>query len=91
MDLMLGINKSLAKINSGDSDLESCVLPKTALLILQFLVSSCHAKVSSLLLLETEVLLGEFFETNGQCFHIFFIHQLTWRNKFLAIEFSTVE
>jgi hypothetical protein len=48
----------------GDLILESFVLPKTVLLILQCEVSNCHARGSSFLFPETEVLLDEFFEPN---------------------------
>jgi hypothetical protein len=42
---------------AGDLILESLVLPKTALLILQCEVSRCHARGTSFLVPETEVLL----------------------------------
>jgi hypothetical protein len=44
--------------------LESLVLPKTALLILQFEVSRCDAKGTSFLLRETDILLDQLFEQN---------------------------
>jgi hypothetical protein len=62
------MRKSLVGITQekmcGDFILESLVLPKTALLILQCEVSCCHARGASFLFNETEVLLDEFFETN---------------------------
>jgi hypothetical protein len=57
----VGINQE----NMGsDLILEFIVLPKTALLILQCEVSHCHARGTSFLFPETEVLLDEFFEPN---------------------------
>jgi hypothetical protein len=59
----MGINKENM---GGDLILESLVLPKTALLILQCEVSHCHARGPSFLFPENEVLLlvDEFFEPN---------------------------
>jgi hypothetical protein len=48
----------------SDLILESLILPKTALLIPQCEVSHYHARGTSFLLPETEVLLYEFFEPN---------------------------
>jgi hypothetical protein len=48
----------------GDVILESLVLPKTAVLMLQCQISRCHARGTSFLFPETEVLLNEFFEPN---------------------------
>jgi hypothetical protein len=48
----------------GDVILESIVLPKIAILMLQCEVSRCHARGASFLFPETEVLLDEFFEPN---------------------------
>jgi hypothetical protein len=47
-----------------DLILESLVLSKTALLILQYEVSHFYAKGTSFLFPETEVLLDKFFEPN---------------------------
>jgi hypothetical protein len=49
----------------GVGIMESFVLPKSALLMLQCEVSRCHARGTSFLFPETEVLLDEFFELNG--------------------------
>jgi hypothetical protein len=46
----------------GHLILESLILPKTALLILQCEVSRCHARGTNLLFPETKVLLDKFFE-----------------------------
>jgi hypothetical protein len=51
--------------NMGDDlILESLILAKTALLILQSEVSHCHARGTSFLFPETEVLLDKFFKPN---------------------------
>jgi hypothetical protein len=67
-DLILGNKNSLARISQenmgSDLILESLVLTKTTLLILQFEVSHYYARGTSFLFLETEVLLDEFFEPN---------------------------
>jgi hypothetical protein len=66
VDFILGIKKKSGgdKSEEYESDLilESLVLPKTALLILQ--VSCCHARGTSSLFPEPEVLLNKFFESN---------------------------
>jgi hypothetical protein len=68
VDLIVGNRKNSGDGKSGKygmgSDLivESLVLPKTALLILQCEVSRCHARGTSFIFPETEVLLDEFFE-----------------------------
>jgi hypothetical protein len=75
-----------------DLILESLVLPKTTLLILQSEVSSFHLRATSFLFPETEVFLDEFFETNKTIFHIIFhIHYLTWWKKFLVNDYLTVK
>jgi hypothetical protein len=48
----------------GDLILESLLLPKTAILVLQYEVSRCRAKGTSSLDPETEILLDELFEPN---------------------------
>jgi hypothetical protein len=52
------------EIIADDLILESHGLSKTALLILQCKTSRCHARGTSFLFPETEVLLDEFFELN---------------------------
>jgi hypothetical protein len=52
----------------GDLIMRSLVLPKTALFIPQCEVSHCHARGTSFLFPETEVLLNEFFEPNETIF-----------------------
>jgi hypothetical protein len=68
VDVVLGDKKKYGGDKSGeyggDLILESLVLPKTALLILQCEVSRCHARGTSFLFPETEVLLDKFFEPN---------------------------
>jgi hypothetical protein len=69
VDLILGNRKKSGgnksgEYGGGDLILESLVLPKRALLILQCEVSRCHARGTSFHFPETEVLLDEFFEPN---------------------------
>jgi hypothetical protein len=59
-----GGDKSGEYWGGGDLILESIVLPKTALFILQCEVSRCHARGTGFLFPETEVLLHELFEPN---------------------------
>jgi hypothetical protein len=61
----VGINQ---ENTGGDLILESLVLPKTALLILQCQVLCCHARGTSFLIPETAVLLDKFFEPNKTVF-----------------------
>jgi hypothetical protein len=61
----VGINQeNIGGGRGGDLIMESPVLPKTALLILQCEVSCCHARGTSFLFPETEVLFDELFEQN---------------------------
>jgi hypothetical protein len=57
VNLILGCKKTLGEYEYGGGNLimESLVLPKTALLILQCEVSRCHARGTSFLFPETEV------------------------------------
>jgi hypothetical protein len=71
MDLILGNMKKAGGAKPGeyggggvDLILESLVLPKTALLILQCEVLHCYARGTSFLFPKTEVLLDKFFEPN---------------------------
>jgi hypothetical protein len=68
VDLILRNKKILVLINQenmgSDLILDFIVLPKTVLLILQCEVSRCHARRTSFLFPETEVILDEFFEPN---------------------------
>jgi hypothetical protein len=48
----------------NDLILESLILAKTALLVPQCEVSHCHARGTSFLFLETDVLLDKSFKTN---------------------------
>jgi hypothetical protein len=69
-DLILGNKKSLVGLNQenmrGRGWFNSGIrcLAKTALLILQCAVSRCHARETSFIFPETEVILDEFFEPN---------------------------
>jgi hypothetical protein len=64
----LGNKKKSGEDKSGeygdDLILKFFVLPKTALLILQFEGSQCHVGGTNVLFPETVALLGEFFEPN---------------------------
>jgi hypothetical protein len=67
--LILVIRESLLDTNQesmeGDLILESLVLPKkTALLLMKYDFSRCHARGTSFLFPDTEVLLDEFFKPN---------------------------
>jgi hypothetical protein len=68
VELILGNKNKSDRDKSGEYlgnlILESFVLPKTALLILQCEVPRCHARGTSFLFPKTEVLLDEFFEPN---------------------------
>jgi hypothetical protein len=59
VDIILGCKK---KSGGGDFILDSLVLPKTAVLILQCEVSRCQARGTGFRFPETEVSLDEFFE-----------------------------
>jgi hypothetical protein len=70
VDLILGNKKKSGEDKSAeygdDLILESLVMPKTALLILQCEVSCCHARGTSFLFPESEVLLDK---TSGLITH----------------------
>jgi hypothetical protein len=67
VDLILGNKKKSGGDNSGEDGgdliLKSLVFRKTALLILQCEVSHRHARGTSFLFPDTEVLLNKFFES----------------------------
>jgi hypothetical protein len=96
MDSILGIRKSLVRINQenmeGDLILESLALAKTALLMLQREVSRCHARGNSFLFPETRSYSTNSLNRTRQYFHIIFlIPRLTWWNKFFVNDSLTVE
>jgi hypothetical protein len=68
VDLILGNKKKSGGDKSGqyggDLILESLVSPKNTLVMLQCEVSRCHARGTSFLFPETEVLLDELFDPN---------------------------